>query len=365
MDTHYLYSFVSLDGTPYQIGQQQAAFLQTNPALRSFFTSNSREWVDSNYKELSELYRQYCPGLLEEVQGVADGLHVDPGQIIYHLHTYLKPIHCSHFALLPQITECKRLLVGRNYDFSPQAEDMRLCLTRPQGKYSHLAFSTLLLGRADGMNDQGLVVTMSAGGIPVGYEPGMTPPLQKGLQFWAVVRSVLENCRDVNGAVEWLRQIRCGGNPILILADKNGQAAKVEVHGKELAIEFAQTFVCAANHYTRPELASYSQPVMRNSQTRMQLMMDLVTQHSPSISREAVRSLLARPYPDGLCNHYYKEFFGTIYSLIADPMNASLEICFGSPAVNEWRTFTFEQPAEARTFQVELPQANDFAQFWG
>lgn len=365
MDTQYFYSFVPLGGTPYQIGQQQAAFLKTNPALQSFFTSNSQEWIDSNFKEISELYRQFCPGLLEELQGMADGLQVNPEKIIYHLHTYLKPIHCSHFALLPQITACKRTLVGRNYDFSPETEDMRLCLTRPQGKYSHLAFSTLLLGRSDGMNDQGLVITMSAGGIPVGYEPGMTPPLQKGLQFWAVARSVLENCRDVNEALEWLRQIPCGGNPIFILADKNGQAAKVEVHGKELAVENAQTFVCAANHYTSPELAHYSQPVMRNSSLRMQLMTDLVTQHAPSITLDEVRALLAGRHPQGLCNHYYKEYFGTLYSFIADPMNGNIEICFGSPAVNPKHTFTFEQPAEMQTFQVKLPQADDFAQFWG
>ncbi|GAP14018.1 predicted choloylglycine hydrolase [Longilinea arvoryzae] len=365
MDSRYQYRYIPLTGTSYQIGQQQAAFVQTDPALRTFFTSTPQEWIDSNYAEIAALYLQFCPGLLEEVQGIADGLSVAPGQIIYHLHTYLKPIHCSHFALLPQITRCGRTLVGRNYDFSPETEDMRLCLTRLQGKYSHLAFSTLLLGRADGMNDRGLVVTMSAGGIPVSNKPGMTPPLQKGLQFWAVVRSLLENCSDVSEALQWLRQIPCGGNPILILADKKGQAAKVEVHGKELAVEHADPFVCATNHYTSPELARYSQPVMSNSQVRRQLMLDLIAQRAPSITHDDIRALLAGRYPQGLCNHFYKEYFGTLYSFIADPMNGSIEICFGSPAVNEKHTFTFEQPAEVQVFPVELPQADGFAQFWG
>lgn len=364
MDT-YPYSFVLLSGTPYQIGQQQAAFLKTNPALCAFFTSTPQDWIDANYAEVAELYRQFCPGLLEEMQGIADGLSVSQGQIIYNLHTYLKPAHCSHFALLPQITRCGRLLVGRNYDFGPEAEDMRLCLTRPQGRYSHLAFSTLLLGRADGMNDQGLVVTMSAGGIPVSIQPGMTPPVQKGLQFWAVVRSLLENCNGVDEALAWLRQIPCGGNPILILADRSGQAAKVEVNGQEQVVEFAHPFVCAANHYTSPQLAHYSQPVMRNSHTRLQLMTDLVSQHAPSITHAEVRALLSGRYPQGLCNHYYKEMFGTMYSFIADPMNGSIEICFGSPAVNGWHTFTFEQQNEAQIYPVELPQAADFAGFWG
>jgi predicted choloylglycine hydrolase len=365
MDTSCQYFFIPLAGTSYQIGQQQAVFLQNTPGWREFFTSIPQDWVDANYAEAAELYRQFCPGLLEEMQGIADGLRVHPGQLVYHLHTYLKPAHCSHFALLPEITECGRLLVGRNYDFGPEAEDKRLCLTRPQGKHSHLAFSSLLLGRADGMNDRGLVVTMSAGGIPVGTQPGMTPPVRKGLQFWAVVRSLLENCGDVNEALGWLRQIPCGGNPILILADKKGQAAKAEIHGDELAVEYADPFICAANHYTSAELAQYSHPILRNSLAREQLMIDLVTRHTPSITHEQIRALLSGDYPQGLCNHFYKEYFGTMYSLIADPMNGSIEICFGSPAVNPWHTFTFEQPSDIQTFPVELPQAGGFDQFWG
>ncbi|NMC79326.1 MAG: hypothetical protein GYA59_08205, partial [Chloroflexi bacterium] len=124
-------------------------------------------------------------------------------------------------------------------------------------------------------------------------------------------------------------------------------------------------FVCATNHYTTAELARYSQPVMRNSQTRAQLVTDLVAQHAPSITVEEIRALLAGRYPQGLCNHFYKEFFGTMYSFIADPMNSRIEICFGSPAVNNWHTFTFEQPPEVQSFPVELPQAEGFAQFWG
>jgi hypothetical protein len=57
--------------------------------------------------------------------------------------------------------------------------------------------------------------------------------------------------------------------------------------------------------------------------------------------------------------------FGTLYSFIADPQDGRMEICFGSPAVNSWHTFTFNQPNEAQTYQVKLPQASGFREFWG
>jgi predicted choloylglycine hydrolase len=365
MENHYAYIFVPLEGSAYQIGQRQAVIIQQNPALRASFTSTPQDWISANFANAASLYREYCPGLEEELQGVADGLKVPPGQLFYNLLTYLKPIHCSHFALKPEKTTNGHTLVGRNYDFGPESEDMRLCLTRPQGKFHHLAFSSLLLGRSDGMNDQGLVLTMSAGGIPVGSLPGMTPPMQTGLQFWAVGRSVLENCASVAQAVDWLKHIPCGGNPIYLLADRSGQAAKVEIHGAEIAIEYADPYVYATNHYTSAELAHYTQPPMPNSVVRAQRIQELINQHPEGVSAAAMRQLMSTRYPDGLCNHFYQEMFGTLYSFIADPQDGRMDICFGSPAVNSWHTFTLSQPNEAQTYPVKLPQASGFREFWG
>lgn len=364
------YVFVNLAGTPYRIGMQQAEAIKSIPGFTAFFTSPPPEWTDSMYAEVEELYRRACPDLLEEIQGLADGLKVQPGRIFYHSATYLVPPCCSHFALLPGITACGRPLVGRSYEFGPDTDDRRLCLTRPQGRFSHLGFSSLLLGRSDGMNDQGLVVTMSSGGIPVGILPGLQAPIQKGLQFWAVIRSLLENCRDVNEGLDWLKQIPCGGNPILILTDRSGKAARVEVRGPALSIETVDVsspvnFVCAANHYTGPELEPFSSPALRNSVVRRQRIIDLVNRSAPSIDKEDIRQTLSTLYPQGLCTHFYRECFGTMYSMIADPSEGSLDVCFGSPAVNPWTTFTLNETEPFKVFSAVLPQADDFADFWG
>ena len=110
---------------------------------------------------------------------------------------------------------------------------------------------------------------MSSGGIPASNQPGMMPPIQKGLQFWAVVRSVLENCGDVEEGINWLKQIPCGGNPIIVLADRDGHAAKVEIHGPQIAVQqidsgSPEQYVWATNHFTSPDLQRFSNPPMRN-----------------------------------------------------------------------------------------------------
>jgi len=42
-----------------------------------------------------------------------------------------------------------------------------------KGKFAHLGFSSLLFGRQEGMNEYGLTVTMSGGGILM-YQPIIT-----------------------------------------------------------------------------------------------------------------------------------------------------------------------------------------------
>jgi len=364
------HTLMTLAGTPYEIGRQQGEMIRSIPPFARYMTSGPEEWAAQHYAEEEALYRQFCPGLLEEVQGVADVLQVPPARVRYNYESYLIPPRCSHFALLPQITQSGHTLVGRSYEFGSEMNDNRLLITRPQGKYSHIGPSSILLGRLDGMNDQGLVVTMSAGGIPVGLYGNLRPPVQKGFHFWVVIRSILENCRNVDEGLAWLKQVPCGGNPILILADRTGKAARAEVYGPSVCVEeigphSAAGHVCATNHFLSPALQPHSTPARRNSLTRLQRIEEMVEQAGKGLEREDARRLLSTLYPHGLCCHFYKEFFGTLYSEIFDPMAGTLEMCFGSPAAgNAWHTFTLDEAPQTGTFEARLPQADGFQEFW-
>jgi predicted choloylglycine hydrolase len=42
---------------------------------------------------------------------------------------------------------------------------------------------------------------MSAAGGPVGTLPGMRPPAQDGFHFWALLRTILDQCQTVEEAI--------------------------------------------------------------------------------------------------------------------------------------------------------------------
>jgi predicted choloylglycine hydrolase len=360
------YFTFTLEGTSYQIGQQQGKMLKEIPGWVEFFGSCKPDWSEQYYGDAETLYRRTCPGLNEEIQGLADTLHFSPQQLVYHFFTYLVPPHCSHFAALSDMTANGHTLVGRSYEFNIETNDNRFCLTRPQGKYAHMGTTSLLLGRLDGMNEHGLVVTMSAGGIPVGNVPDLRPPVQTGLQFWAVVRSLLENCKDVPEAVAWLKEIPCGGNPNLIFADASGRAARAEVWGAQKTIrQVEEGYLCATNHFNETEMLEHAGFVMANSPVRYELMQRFVEGKRQKLDVEGIRGFLSQPYPQGLCCHYYAETFGTMHSQIFDPQAREMQVCFGSPAVNDWHSYSFHDEAiPGEEFMVSFPQETAPASFW-
>lgn len=108
-------------------------------------------------------------------------------------------------------------------------EELILCTTKIKGKYAHIGTSMVQFGRGDGMNECGLGVSQTATGIPVANNfEGCRKPAIVGLQFWAVIRSVLENCKDVDEAIKYIQSVPIAYNINLMVADKMGNAALIQ-----------------------------------------------------------------------------------------------------------------------------------------
>jgi predicted choloylglycine hydrolase len=288
---------------------------------------------------------------------------------VYYIETHLRVNHCSYFAVLPALTTNQHLLVGRNYDFNDTMDDLSFFTTRITGTYAHIGSPSLWLGRNDGMNEHGLVVTMSTGGIPVGRRPGMTPPIQTGFMFWALVRTLLDQCRNVDEAVGLIERFPCCGNPILILAGQQGNAAVVEIWGaqhgvKRITATSAEQFFVATNHFTIPTMIPYAPYMMNHSQNRYHTITARLQQAAPQISPETVRGILSDLYPTGLCAYYYEEFFGTLHSIIFDATAVTAEVCFGSPHVNPWYQFDLRHPGASGPYTATLPLEHAEPEFW-
>ncbi len=354
---HIKASYLELRGTNYEIGQKLGQITAGIPPLKALQTSGWHQFDAQDASLAKELFDRWCPGLNEEIQGYADALGVNPIQVTYYAMTYLKP-GCSQVVLLPGLTKNGHVLLARNYEFSHQMEDFTLTRTSVEGKFTHLGSSVMQLGRDEGLNEHGLAVSMSSCGFPVGAPEEMRRPALRGLQFWAVIRTLLENCKDVGEALAFLEGMPIAYNINLLLADRLGRAALVEtmdgcVAVKQIKGVDQQQYLHATNHVVLSELKQYEPKVMRHSFERYETIRQYFD-HAHGVTLNDLKTLLLSQHPQGLCYHYYDEFFGTTKSMVMDLNEGKIDLCWGGLANNGWHTCTVARPLDEGLQSVEL-----------
>jgi predicted choloylglycine hydrolase len=358
-----------LQGSAYQVGQAEANAIKDIPGFTNFLNSGSTFSNRPPFFETIQLIREFCPGLEEEISGFCDTIKIKMEDLVYLASSHLDKVHCSHLAVLPALTQNHHTLVGRNYDFGETMDDKRLCSTFIQGKNAHIGFSTLLFGRQEGMNEHGLTITASVGGMPVGNNiAGLKPALQSGLQFWVVIRSLLEQCCTIKEALDLLKNIPHCGNPIYIIADPSGQAARVEVYGKDKNITLidstsSQQYLLATNHFLSDSIARLEPAKFNHSVQRAKTISSFVAQKTGILQTNDLKTLLSTQYPHGLCCHYYDEFFGTLHSMLFDLTGRKIEFTFGSPSANSWQTIDFNT-RQLNSHEATLPAEKTPPDFW-
>lgn len=114
-------------------------------------------------------------------------------------------------------------LLVRNYDYDPRLFEGVVATTNYSGRRQVLGTSDLLWGLLDGMNSDGLTVSLTYGGRPArpSDAPGFAIPL--------VLRYLLETCADVPAAIATLRRLPIAQAYNLALVDTRGGHASVFV----------------------------------------------------------------------------------------------------------------------------------------
>lgn len=366
---------IILEGSAYDIGKRQGEILKSDEEMRarieramSSFSSqlgaskdgksNIEKMGVRNFDELQSLFEDYCPGLNEEMKGFADSLGVEISEVPFFGATYNAPKNCSQVAVLSSATHDKHVYVGRSYEWTHAEEDLRLCTTRLKGKAAHIGFSTFLFGRADGLNEHGVSVTFTGGGI------FGVPLKQQGFQSHLVIRSLLASCESVDEAIELIKKTPTSGFFNLLITDKGNNAALVEFADgtrdiKQIDSSSEDTCLFSTNHYTLPRTTKFNElncGIIGQSRKRYQLLASNLSAAS-DVTKETLRAILSRKFPKGLCDHYYSEGFGTVWSLLFDLTSLEADICFGAPTHNKWYSFTLEEPSGIQEYPAIFPDA--------
>lgn len=355
-------AYYELEGTHYEIGQQTAKLLPKG----AFRMEPPETFTDDIVNQALAMFDEFCPGLTEELRGFADESGTPIRNNAYTWMTYLLP-RCSSMALKPERTANGHTMIARNYEFSIEEEDFKVIRVAPQGKYAHIGGSLLMFGRTEGINEAGLAVSMSSCGFPVSNLPGMREPMLRGLHFYAVLRCLLDNCRNVEEAITKLQNMPIAYNLNLILADRESNLALAETMSGELAVKRCTSseevsYLCATNHIAIESFQNREPMAMRNSVVRYQRIQSFI-EESGQLTEQQLRSFLLSKYPEGMTVWYYKDFFGTVKSVIIDVNEGRFSICWGGREENGWEDYYVDRKSGNREKKIEVipePSTKEF-----
>ena len=134
----------------------------------------------------------------------------------------------------------KPMLV-RNYDYDPQAFDALLLHSKWLGR-TVVGMTDCMIGLLDGMNEDGLAVSLTFGGRTL---------VGRGFGIPIVLRYVLETCTDVEQAVAALTRIPCHMAYNVTVLDGRGRFRSVFINPDRPAV--VTDSAAATNHQPEPE----------------------------------------------------------------------------------------------------------------
>ncbi|MFX0084647.1 MAG: C45 family autoproteolytic acyltransferase/hydrolase [Candidatus Hodarchaeota archaeon] len=363
IETKVDYRFISLEGSYYEVGFQLGNKLSEDKQLYPNILTDPftpKKTGFASFKEMLDFIETYCPGIKEETQGLADGLNEPLERVAFskYLIPNFKQSSCSQFFIHPSITEDGSIYLGRNYDYHPDDEDLILLRTKVKGSYSHIGFSLQGLGRAEGLNSKGLVISMTGGGA---FDAPTTN--YKSFNYCLAIRALLDNCKTVQSAVDMLLEMPIYSSTIYLIADNTGNAALVEGIDSKFAVKIlnedpSEQFIISTNHYNHSDLVSYNKYVnpwiWPSSHKRYSIIESKIKSFMPNITEDKALEILSKEIPDGVCALFFSEWFGTLWSILFEIKTGSADICFGPPTINPYYHFNMKNPRDDKDYVVVL-----------
>ena len=302
-------SVVDLMGSSYDLGLKQAEEIQTTQLIIQLgFLENLT--ANSNSNKAKEQLEAISPNLLKELEGLAKGLKMELDTIIR--------LYSGYDITFPSMG-CTALInedyYARNYDFSPEIYDARLVFSNPLGGYANVGFSQQVIGRLDGMNEKGLVVGLH-----------FVNDEHKGEGFLAttIVRILLEQCGCIDEAIDLLSKIPHGFCYNYSITDSSGKGVVVEAAPEKQCVHFETPLMCT-NHFHSKDLQEKNMKEIQQSINRKEYLSKLLTKEISPIAAYHYFNDVNSP----LFIKNYKEYFGTLHTVVYSPKDLSLIIGVG------------------------------------
>ncbi len=197
----------------------------------------------ARFREDSLWLIQAMEGLLASVEGITDAS---------------PPGGCSAVAIGGSMSSVGEPVIAHNFDYLPIVQPYYIVREScPNPGFRSLEFTAApLVGAIDGVNERGLAVTYNYAQTVDAGRIGPTISMR--------ISEVLARCETVPGAVEWLTNQPRWGSGLLMLADRHGDLASVELSNTVAAVrrpEGGRDYLFHANKFQCPRTVQVEVPV--------------------------------------------------------------------------------------------------------
>jgi len=327
---------LELEGSYYEIGLRIGE--KCKNLVSSYYSEEcSKDQIDFAY-ECQRSVRKYCPELLEELQGIADGGDFDYKKLVSsELAAGLKS-NCTLLAISGKYTKNGLPIYARSMDwFQDALKTTSVFITKPEQRLASLGFSETFLGRLGGVNETGLAI----GEASTSWEN-----LQPGIINGIAIRWVLDTCRTTYDAVSFLQKIPyIMGNNYLI-ADKEDNFAVVEASPVKTIVTIERKgFLVAANHYFSPEFDKITPTKPKHSTDRIDYLNSWFNNRTNPVDLEDLKRI-QQTHDVEICPHVQEIYEGrlrdltTCWAWIAPLGENKVYLCEGSPCKNEYKEYS-------------------------
>jgi hypothetical protein len=345
---------VELCGSPYERGAGQAAACRGSiDAVRLAVQSRlvaARAPLDdlrivSYLADLRGYLARHDPDGMEEMTGIAEGFGIPRDDLFAYLHlSVVSDVALSDGCSAWAVRHSEYgSLIGKNRDF--RGEHLRLQRIFRHRDPAWGGRSITCIGSlgspaaySSGINSDGLALVDTA---------IRTIDHGVGILRYFLMTRLLARCGDVEEALAEIGRLDHAGGGSLVLADRAGALAAVELGHTAVPVERGnEGWVARTNHFVSSELAAAnlrdpSDAAAATSEARLATLRKWLGEAGPDLRVAAAQTAMAShdgAYGAGLCRHGEEGDAQTISGAVFAAGVPTLYFCPARPCSADWRT---------------------------
>ncbi len=353
---------ITAKGSPYEIGfehgRQEREAVQHNFQfyldLWNHFSGVKRSQVLKKAQKFIPYIENLDSELVEELKGVAKGSEMHLEEIIalnsrwelnyaYMMENPKKaPVEgCTAFALIPEATKNRHVIVGQNWDYKPGVENSCIILRIQQENKPEILMHTEagIIGHK-GFNSAGIGVCLNLIRCEKDH-------FQPGLPVWIKVRGLL-NSRSLPDCLKILTSFEGPNSANMVIAHRDGEAIDVECAPDDTFFLFPNGGVLThSNHFLSPSfrVKDTAKSLIPDTVLRNHRASRLLQERRGNVDLKTIKNVLKDHFghPDSICRHrderlHENEQWETLTSMMIDLTEGKILYTSGPPCSHRYET---------------------------